>query len=109
MADFEKLPFASRETSASSKPLGTVEINGEKREYYIPDANVPDLYVVGISEPIIKVDIDFTPGEGWKVVDLVENPEMQDVIGQLHEERYKYYVEEVQGYVRHLNKTRPNG
>ena len=113
MSEFEKMPYVERESSkANSKPLGTVEVNGEKREYYIPNENAavpPDLYVDGIIEPIIKVEVDFIAGQGWKAHDLLESHAHQDIINQLSEREYKYYVEEVESYIRWLNQKKPNG
>jgi hypothetical protein len=110
MSDYGKMPYARRETTANSKPLGSIEINGQSREYYIPISGVPDLYIEGIGEPIIKVEVDFTPGQGWRATDLLESPKYQDEIGQITASgQYKYYAEEVASYIRHLNQTRPNG
>ena len=107
--DFNKMSYVSRESTANSKPLGTLEVNGQHKEYYIPAQGVPDLYVEGISEPIIKVEVDFVQGRGWKATNLLESPRHQNLISQISEERYKYYVEEVASYVRYLNQSRPNG
>ena len=109
MTNFKEMPYLKKNDDVSSKPLGILEINGEQKKYFITNGGVPDLYVQGISEPVIKVNIDFTPEQGWKVVDLVENPELQNILAQISEEKYKNYVEEVNSYVNYLNKNRPNG
>ena len=107
-SDFNRMSYVPKSDTTDSKPLGTLEINGEPKEYFV-SSGVPDLYVEGISEPVIKVEVDFVPGQGWKATDLLENPRLQSVINQIPEERYKYYVEEVQSYIQHLNQEKPNG
>ena len=109
MSDFEKMAYEPRRGTADSKPLGAIEINGESKEFFIPNSGAPDLYVEGISEPIIKVEVDFVEGQGWKATDLLENPNMQTILQQISESEYKNYVEEVASYINHLNQEKPNG
>jgi len=112
MSKYDTLPYIAREGTADSKPLGSVEVGGQQAEYYVPASGVPDLYIEGISEPVIKVEIDFVPGEGWKVTDLAENenPAFQEVLGQITGSgQYQNYTEEVASYIRHLNIQKPNG
>ena len=112
MSKYDDMPFVRREGTENSKPLGTIEVGGLTAEYYIPAQGVPNLYVEGIDEPIIKVEVTFTPGQGWKAPDLVENqkPAFQSIISQMTANgQFQYYVEEVEDYIKHLNQTRPNG
>lgn len=102
--------LGDRKEPTNHKVLGTIEVNGQLRAFYIPATGTPNLYVEGINEPIIRAAIDFEPDKGWEATELIEDPAQEDLIAQITVSgQYKNYVEEVATYIEYLNKTKPNG
>ncbi|NMB48602.1 hypothetical protein GYA13_04140 [Candidatus Kuenenbacteria bacterium] len=102
--EFGAMSFIKRAEAKDCKKICEVLIDGKKGSFFVPASGVPDLYIEGYEEPIIKVDIE-QDGEGEYVLkDLIEDPSRKDILAQLPDERYQYYIEEVQSYIRKLNR-----